>query len=446
MATGAARTDWAAYDPALERLDRARLAERQVARLQPLLSEALTHNPFWRRRFGEVGLTDAREIRGLDDFRRLPFTTKRDLTLDQEAHPPYGSNLTYPLPRYIRLLRTSGTTGRPLRWLETEESLTWGARNWVASLHAAGVEPSDRIFFAFSFGPFLAYWGAWEGARLLGAMAISGGAQSSAERLHFLLDNEATVLACTPTYALRLAEVAAEQGLDVRGSAVRRIMHGGEPGACIPSTKACIEDAWGALSCDTAGSTETGHWGSECLEARCDLHVDEVEFIAEVVDPEMLQPVPPGTPGELVLTNFGRWGMPLFRYRTRDRVVATEEPCACGRTTMRLQGGVLGRTDDMLVVRGINVFPSALENIIRAHPAVAEYQIEVRRVRGMDELFLRLEAGAAIASAEAMAAALAGVLDDLHRHLHLRVEGEIVPPGSLPRFELKARRVVIRDA
>jgi phenylacetate-CoA ligase len=166
-----------------------------------------------------------------------------------------------------------------------------------------------------------------------------------------------------------------------------------------------------------------------------------VEFIAEVVDPEMLQPVPPGTPGELVLTNFGRWGMPLFRYRTRDRVVATEEPCACG-----LQGGVLGRTDDMLVVRGINVFPSALENIIRAHHAVAEYQIEVRRVRGMDELFLRLEPGAAIASAEAMAAALAGVLDDLHRHLHLRVEGEIVPPGSLPRFELKARRVVIRDA
>jgi phenylacetate-CoA ligase len=445
MAMGEVKPPWATYDPSLERLDREQLVLHQLARLQPLLAEVLAHNPFYRRRFAAAGLTDARAIGTLDDFRQLPFTVKADLSIDQESYPLYGSNLTYPPQRYIRLLRTSGTTGRPLRWLETEESLTWGARNWVASYHTAGVTRDDRIFFAFSFGPFLAYWGAWEGARLLGAMAISGGAQSSAERLHFLLENDATVLACTPTYALRLAEVAAEQRLDLRNSAVRLIMHGGEPGACIPSTKARIEDVWGARSCDTAGSTETGHWGSECSAARCDLHVDEVEFIAEVIDPERLEPVPPGTPGELVLTNFGRWGMPLFRYRTRDRVVATEDRCACGRTTLRLQGGVLGRTDDMLVVRGVNVFPSALENIIRGHETVAEYQIEVRQARGMRELFLRLEPTPALDGADATAAVLARVLDDLHRHLQLRLDGEVVPPGTLPRFELKARRVVIRD-
>ena len=431
------------HDEAVERLDREQLAQHQLARLRPMLDVLLAHNPFWRERLRAVGLRGGADIESLADFRRLPFLTKADLVADQEAYPPYGSNLTYPEEHYVRLLRTSGTTGRPLRWLETEESLTWGARNWVASFRAAGIGPSDRIFFAFSFGPFLAYWGAWEGARLLGALAMSGGAMNSLERLHFLLDHRATVLACTPTYTLRLAEVAAEHGLDIRNSAVRRTIHGGEPGACIPSTKDRIEALWGARSCDTAGSTETGHWGYECLAARCDLHVEESEFIAEVIDPDTLAPVPPGTPGELVLTNLGRWGMPVLRYRTRDRVIATEEPCDCGRTFLRLKGGVLGRTDDMLVVRGINVFPSAIENIVRQHGAVVEYEIEVRQVRGMAELRLRLELAPDLQAAESQQAVLHAVLGALHQQLHLRLDGEVVPPGTLPRYELKARRVRI---
>jgi phenylacetate-CoA ligase len=433
VAAGAALT-------ALERLDREPLRAHQLARLRPMLDELLARNSFWRERLRAAGVRAGADIQTFDDFRRLPLLTKAELMADQEAHPPFGTNLTYPEERYVRLLRTSGTTGRPLRWLETEESLVWGARNWVASFRAAGIGPGDRIFFAFSFGPFLAYWGAWEGARLLGALAISGGAMTSLERLRFLLDHRATVLACTPTYTLRLAEVAAEHGLNIRDSAVRRTIHGGEPGACIPSTKERIEALWGARSCDTAGSTETGHWGYECLAARCDLHVEESEFIAEVIDPDTLAPVPPGTPGELVLTNLGRWGMPVLRYRTRDRVVATEEPCACGRRFLRLKGGVLGRTDDMLVVRGINVFPSAIENLVRQHAAVVEYELEVREVRGMAELRLRLELTPGLA-AEHQQAVLQQVLAAVHQQLHLRLEGEVVPPGTLPRYELKARRV-----
>lgn len=428
----------------LERAGRATLQAHQLARLQPMLDELLAHNPFWRARLQAAGVGAGRDVASMSDFRRLPFLTKHDLAADQEAHPPFGSNLTYGAERYVRLLRTSGTTGRPLRWLETEDSLVWGARSWVASFRAAGIGPGDRIFFAFSFGPFLAYWGAWEGARLLGALAMSGGAMSSLERLHFLLDNEATVLACTPTYTLRLAEVAAEHGLNIRGSAVRRTIHGGEPGACITSTKDRIEALWGARSCDTAGSTETGHWGFECLHARCDLHVEETEYLAEVVDPATLEPMPPGSQGELVLTNLGRWGMPVIRYRTRDRVIATEAPCACGRTLLRLVGGVLGRTDDMLVVRGINVFPSAIENIVRQHAAVVEYEIEVREQRGMHELLLRLELAPTVTAEEDGQAVLTAVQDALHRQLYLRLAGEVVPAGALPRYELKARRVKLR--
>ena len=293
--------------------------------------------------------------------------------LDQAAHPPFGTNLTYPLDRYVRVHQTSGTSGAPLRWLDTQESWDWWARCWGFVLRGAGLGAQDRVFFPFSFGLFVGFWAGFEGARAIGALVIPGGGQDSAQRLAAIEALGATAICCTPSYALHLAEEARARGLDLNKLGVRTTVHAGEPGAGIPSVRARIEEAWGARAFDHAGMTEMGAYGFECAD-QAGLHVNESEFIAEVIDPATGQSA---EEGELVLSNLGRAGSPLLRYLTGDRVRVAGGPCACGRTFLRLAGGILGRVDDMLIVRGVNVFPSALEGIVRRFPAVDEFLIEV---------------------------------------------------------------------
>src|SRR5262249_50376302 len=275
---------------------------------------------------------------------RLPFTRKGELVADQDAHPPYGTNLSFPLGAYTRLHQTSGTTGRPLRILDTPESWLWWKRCWGYVYRGAGVRPDDRIFCAFSFGPFIGFWAAFEGGQHLGALMIPGGGQTSEQRLQMIADNQATVLVCTPTYALRLAEVAREQGFDASRSTIRATVHAGEPGASIPSTKQRIEEAWGARCYDHAGATEVGAHCFECVAQPGGIHLNEAEFIFEVVDPTTDEPA---DEGELIVTNLGRFGTPVVRYRTGDRVRRQPGLCPCGRTFGRLEGGILGRVDDM---------------------------------------------------------------------------------------------------
>lgn len=384
----------------------------------------LETNAFWRAR-----LTD---VRGWDDFERFPLTTKAELLADQAARPPFGTNLTFPLDRYVRLHQTSGSSGdHPLRWLDTAESWDWWERIWSDHVYpAAGVGARDRIFFAFSFGPFIGFWSAFGGARRLGALSISGGAMSSEQRIRTLADLQATVLLCTPTYALRLADVARGLGLDLASSGIRVTLHAGEPGASIPATRAAIEAAYSATCFDHTGMTELGPTGFSCSQ-RDGIHAVEAEFIFEVLDER-------GTPseeGELVATNLGRWGMPLIRYRTGDRVVVSREPCSCGSPFMKLVGGIRGRVDDMFTVRGVNLYPSQVEDIIRRHPRVAEFVIERRRVRQMDEVALLVEIRGEDASTERLEA-------DLRASLGVRLECRVVPAGTLPRSELKAKRIV----
>jgi phenylacetate-CoA ligase len=260
-----------------------------------------------------------------------------------------------------------------------------------------------------------------------------------------MLDNRATVLVCTPTYALRIAEVVAERGVDLGASPLRMTLHGGEPGASVPSTKGRIEELLGAKCIDTCGMTETGHLGWECWVQPGGMHLNEGEFIFEVIDPTSGAPVPVGERGELVITNLGRWGMPVVRYRSGDIVQLDQARCGCGRSYCLARGGVLGRYDDMLVVRGVNVYPSSLENVIRRHPEVAEFRIEARRGRGMLELHVQLELDASLASDEARAATCRAIAEDIRRSIGLRLRCDPVPPGSLPRFELKAKRLVLVD-
>lgn len=421
------------FDRALETASADARRARQWDRLLALAREIVPANRFVTGKWRAAGLAGAGDLRSWDDFARLPFTRKGELVADQAAHPPFGTNLTYPVDQYVRVHQTSGTTGAPLRWLDTQASWDWWLRCWGFVLRGAGLGAGDRVFFPFSFGLFVGFWAGFEGARALGTLAIPGGGQDSAQRLAAIEALGATALCCTPSYALHLAEAARARGLDPAKLAIRTTVHAGEPGAGIPSVRARIEEAWGARAFDHAGMTEMGAHGFECA-AQAGLHVNESEFIAEIVDPESGAP---SSEGELVLTNLGRAGSPLLRYRTGDRVRAASAPCACGRTFLRLEGGILGRVDDMLIVRGVNVFPSALEGIVRRFLAVDEFQMQVSRRGQMDEVRLAIE----VRDGDSPETA-AAVQEAVRVALGIRVEVTTVAPGSLPRYELKARRLV----
>jgi phenylacetate-CoA ligase len=420
------------FDAGLETLDRARLREHQWRRMRALATEILAPggNPFLQRKWARAGVRALDDLRDWSDFERLPFARKAEFVEDQAAHPPFGTNLTYTLERYVRVHQTSGTSGMPIRWLDTQESWDWWARCWGFVLGGAGVRPDDRVFFPFSFGLFVGFWAGFEGARRLGALAIPGGGQDSTTRLAVMEALGVTVLVCTPSYALHLVELARARGVDLSKLPVRLTVHAGEPGAGIPAVRARIEEGWSARAFDHAGMTEMGAYGYECSE-QSGLHINEAEFIAEVIDPVTAVSA---REGELVLTNLGRTGSPAIRYRTGDRVKLVHTSCPCGRSFVRLEGGILGRLDDMLIVRGVNVFPSAIEAVVRRFPAVDEFQIEVRRDGQLDEVCVRVELED---GAEAPR-----VQEALRATLGIRLEVTPVAPRSLPRWELKARRVV----
>lgn len=415
-----------------ETLDREALEQIQLRKFRGMVDCLLERNTFYQNKLRAAGLKAGRDVQDLDDYRRLPFTTKEELLNDQINHPPYGTNLTFPSDRYTRIHQTSGTTGQPLQCLDTDESWAWWARCWETVYRAAGVTSTDRIFFAFSFGPFIGFWSAYAGAQQIEALAVPGGGMSSLQRVKYIMDNDVTVVVCTPTYALHLAEVADQEGIDLANSSVRITIHAGEPGASLPGTKERIEQAWGARCYDHAGATEVGAWGFED-QAQTGLYVNEGEFIFEVIDPATDEPA---DTGELVITNLGRVGMPVIRYRTGDRVTLDPSTDPREHPFRRLRGGIIGRIDDLLIVRGVNVYPSMIEDIIRRFPEVGEFAVDIYRDNELDEMEIRVE----VANGDAASVAQT-ITQELRSELGLRVEVRPVPYGTLPRFDLKARRI-----
>lgn len=425
------------------------IRERQLAALNRLLGEVAAGNPFYGPILREAGLD--RAVASVEDFSaRMPLTRKAAIVEDQRRHPPYGTNLTYPLSAYSRYNQTSATAGSPLRWLDTRESWQWMLDNWKEVLQAAGVRGpeetgADCLYFAFSFGPFLGFWTAFEAAAQLGLRVIPGGGLSSIARLEAMRDNRATVLLCTPSYALRLAEVAEAEGFDRGSLAVRTIIVAGEPGGSIRAVRRRIQEGWpGAQVFDHHGMTEIGPVSYQCPEKPGTLVVIETSYLAEIVEPgaEAAKPVRRGEIGELVLTTLGRIGSPLLRYRTGDLVREDLEVAArFGRHELALKGGILGRVDDMTVVRGVNVFPSAVDDVLRAFAEVAEYRVEIQSSGAMTEMRLCVEPVASGADDKSLVQRIAA---RMRAAFNLRVPVEICPPGSLPRFELKAQRWVRR--
>jgi len=303
-------------------------------------------------------------------------------------------------------------------------------------LKGAGVTSADRVFLPFSFGPFIGFWATVEGAKRVGAMMIPGGGWDSIQRLHMMRELGATVVCCTPTYALRLAEVAREAHFDMTSLSVRALIHAGEPGANVARTKARIEEAWSAKCFDHAGASEVGAHSFECELQPGGIHLIESEFIAEVIDPQTGQKAAAGETGELVITNLGRPGFPVIRYRTGDLVRLNLTPCACGRTFARFDGGLLGRSDDMVTIRGVNVYPTAIENVIRQFESVDEFQVTVTTVHEMHQLEVEIE----VVSGNDTEHVRAHVEQALYHALALRPTVKVAKPGTLAHFEMKARR------
>ena len=420
-----------------------RLTERrqvqavQLVRLQELAAQ-LGHNRFYGPRLRRAELDGA--VANLAAFTgRLPLTRKDDLVADQRDHPPFGTNLTYELKHYTRFSQTSATSGTPLRWLDTPASWAWMLDNWTEVLTAAGVKPTDRIFFAFSFGPFLGFWTAFEAATRMGCLSIPGGGMTSAARLQAILDNRVTALCCTPTYAIHLGHVAVQEKMDLSRSALKTILVAGEPGGSLAATRQAIDRTWpGASVFDHHGMTEVGPVSFQCPARAGLLHILEASYLAEVIDPATGRPVDAGARGELVLTTLGRTACPLLRYATGDIVrLAEPEACACGSPLMALDGGILARSDDMVLVRGVNIFPSAVDQIIRAAGGTGEYQVQVQSGRGLTELQITIEPDPSCPDADVLCR-------QLERHLrdafHLRIPVRPVTAGTLPRFAMKAKR------
>lgn len=404
----------------------------QLEKLQAGIEELQSSNLFYKSRLHEVN--------SWNDFYDLPFLTKAELVEDQQRTQPFGTNLTYPLGDYVRLHQTSGSSGgRPLRWLDTGKSWLWWTGLWANHIYkGAGITSEDRIFFAFSFGPFVGFWSAYAGAERLGAMVIPGGSMGSEQRVLAIKELEPTVLCSTPTYALRLAEVGAQMGIDLSKSSIKKTLHAGEPGASIPSTKRAIETAFGASVYDHTGMTELGPTGFTC-SAGDGVHFIESEFIFEVIpigaDPDPRSTQSEGT-GELVVTNLGRFCSPLIRYRTGDLVELSRNPCSCGSLFVKAVGGIQGRVDDMFTVRGINLYPTQVEEVLMRYSEIVNFQIRHEKIRHMDEVSLLLE------TRDGTDKVVEKVVLDLRHSFGVRIDCQCVPSGTLPRNEMKAKRVV----
>lgn len=371
------------------------------------LLSALSTNPFYLEKLG--GLSS---VSSLEEYSaKVPFTTKAEVAEDQKLYPPYGSNLTYPLENYHRFHQTSGTSGQPMIWLDDKAGWEWLCDNWAWVWEKAGVISGQAAFFPFSFGPFLGFWAGFESAARFGIRTIAAGGLSSENRLKMMERLRPEILCCTPTYGLRLAEIAD----DARRLGVKKIIVAGEPGGSLPKIRNRLSKAWDAEVVDHHGMTEIGPVTVGDITDPSRLLLRHEAYFCEVINQDE-QGI-----GELVLTTLGRHGSPLLRYRTGDLVQPDQDGA--------LKGGIIGRVDDMVVVRGVNLYPGAVEEVVRSVEGIVEYEVLIEEANSMAEVRIRAEGSGA-----------KELEDRLQEIFSLRIPVEEVSKGTLERFEMKSKR------
>ena len=432
------------WNPKNETLSRDDLRRLQHVKLTRMCEWAYAKSAFHRRRWDAASFHPD-QLRTLDDLKRIPFMTRAEWMAAQAEAPPFGPLLTIPPDHAIRYHTTSGTTGRtPLRVLDSAKDWEWISEMWAYGLWGFGLRQTDVVLFAFSYGTFIGFWGAHYACEKIGCLVLSSGSATTESRVKSIIDMGVTTVCSTPTYALRMWQVAAEMGIDLaRDSTVDKVIVSGEPAGSIPAVKRQLETAWGAKVGDTAGMTEVGSiMIFECRRQPGGTHIIEDHFIEETLQYEGDRVVPYGERAERVVTSFGRGFIPLVRYRTNDLVVKLPHTtCDCGRTGDIYQGGIQGRWDDMKLVRGTNVYPRAVESIVRECAAVDEFQILLTRAGVADEICVRVELKPGRDDHwDVLCRRLQVDLADAHEGLRFNVEQAAA--NSLPRFELKARRLV----
>ncbi|AMV31120.1 Phenylacetate-coenzyme A ligase [Pirellula sp. SH-Sr6A] len=410
----------------IQSVSREELQQYQLERLNQLLAKTLPFNRHYQERFGISHL----QLESLEQWSQFPTSTKSEWQSDGidgiARHHSHSPN------RYRRYHRTSGTRGRPMVILDTAEDWDWWTSTWQYVLDACSINSDDRILMAFSFGPFIGFWSAHDACLQRECLVIPSGGLSTLARIDLIRTASPTVLFGTPSYALHLAQEAAQRGISLRESSIRTVFVAGEPGGSIPSVRAQLEELYGAQVMDHAGATEIGPWGFGTADGK-GLHVIESEFIAEFLplDSSITNADPRWR--ELVITSLGRAGAPVLRYRTQDIVQPVWDRDVSGTEFVRLEGGILGRADDMFVVRGVNVFPTAIESIIRQFPGIEEFRIRAQKRGELDEVAIDIE------SSEPLQTLLE---EALQVQLGLRIPVVPLPIGSLPKSEGKSRRIV----
>ncbi len=411
------------------------VAEKQLTALNRLIEVVASNNPFYKAKLEACqGLGG---FESLEEFSaRMPFTTRAEIAEDHQSNPPYGTNLSYPIEEYTRIHQTSGTTGQPIAWLDTQESWNWLLENWKIIWRACGAREGDVAIFPFSFGPFIGFWSAFEAAAQMGIRCIPAGGQTSLQRLQMIKRYKPAWLCCTPTYALHLLSVAQREGIELTGGPIRNIIVGGEPGGSVPEVKARIEEGWGgARLFDHHGMTEVGPVTYSDPDRPELLRAIHETYFIEVLDTNSGEVTAIGGVGELVLTTLGRAACPLIRYRTGDLVKPVsakgEDPRA-----IAFDGGILGRADDMVVVRGVNLYPSAIDAVIRSFDGIGEYEVNIDEKDFMVQVAVKVENLSSTRDEE--------LVDQVQKRMRdvfgLRIQVEVAESGTLPTFEMKARR------
>jgi phenylacetate-CoA ligase len=430
------------WNPFVETLDVETLQELQLRRFKRILKHAYEKSPFYRRKYQEAGVV-ADDIHTLDDVRAVPIITKDDLREAQwgKAPFPYGEILAVPAEEVNEYHQTTGTTGVAVRFADTWADWESYAENWAMMMYSRGLRKTDRVYIPFPYHLFIAFWGGHYGVEKLGAEVVPGGQTATEQRVREMKDLGCTATMCTPTYALRMAEIAQKIGIDPASQIpVRMIFCAGEPGASVPATKRRIEEAWDAKVYDHCGATEAPLWAFEC-EMQSGLHLNEPNVLVEILNPTTFDPAAPGEVGTVVVTNLNRYAMPSIRFDLKDltKLSASSEPCQCGRTWRRIEGGIIGRRDDVTKIRGVLFSPTSVEQVVRDTAQLGnEYEVVVTKENDYESILVKVEA---VPESEGEKARIGQLLvRELRNATQLKCDVEILPFGTLQRYEVKSKR------
>lgn len=430
------------WNPVLETMPLEKLFELQLFKFKRILAWAYEHAPFYRRLYKEEGLEPA-DIKSLADIQNIPTVDKGMLRGVQENPPfPYGDMLAVPTDEVTVFRQTSGTTGTPVYQGDTWQDWEWFTELWAYILYAHGYRSTDRVFIPFGYNIFIAFWGGHYAAEKIGCEVVPGGVLDTAARILKMQELKCTAFMATPTYVLGMAETARNKlGIDVaRELDVQKITCAGEPGASIPTTKKRMEEAWGAKVYDHIGATEWGAWSYECLAQSGGLHVNDAFHLVEIEDMHTGEIITePDREGKMIITAFDRIAKPCIRFDTKDVIRWADYECECGRTFRLIDGGIVGRADDITKVKGVLLAPTAIEEVVRSVPELGdEYEVVVEKKGEVDDILLKVEFSPGKEGEQE--AALSFLKDQLRLKTNLGYRIEVHPFGSLPRYDVKAKR------